>query len=118
MRYLYMSISVIVFALTTSFLYKYYFNDSQYDVLKKSCNDLIAGKKFDNLVELKVENPPIPLMDRGPVKRELLTGITGIDLIYPIGKGQRQLIIGDKKTGKTQICLDAINNQKDKATCR
>jgi len=75
---------------------------------------LIAGKKFDNLVELKVENPPIPLMDRGTVKRELLTGITGIDLIYPIGKGQRQLIIGDKKTGKTQLCLDTIANQKEK----
>nr|MCR5307965.1 F0F1 ATP synthase subunit alpha [bacterium] len=54
------------------------------------------------------------IMDRGAVKRELLTGITGIDLIYPIGKGQRQLIIGDKKTGKTQICLDTIVNQKDK----
>lgn len=77
-------------------------------------NDLIAGKKFDNLVELSVENKPLPLMDRGLVKREMLTGITGIDLIYPIGKGQRQLIIGDKKTGKTQICLDTIVNQKDK----
>ena len=77
-------------------------------------NDLIAGKKFDNLVELSVENRPVPLMDRGLVKREMLTGITGIDLIYPIGKGQRQLIIGDKKTGKTQICLDTIVNQKDK----
>lgn len=77
-------------------------------------NDLIAGKRFDNLIELSIENPPMPLMDRGPVKRELLTGITGIDLIYPIGKGQRQLIIGDKKTGKTQIVLDAIVNQKDK----
>ena len=77
-------------------------------------NDLIAGKKFDNLVELSVENKPFPIMDRGAVKREMLTGITGIDLIYPIGKGQRQLIIGDKKTGKTQICLDTIVNQKDK----
>ena len=77
-------------------------------------NDLIAGKRFDNLIELSIENPPIPLMDRGPVKRELLTGITGIDLIYPICKGQRQLIIGDKKTGKTQIVLDTIVNQKDK----
>lgn len=77
-------------------------------------NDLIAGKRFDNLIELSIENHPMPLMDRGPVKRELLTGITGIDLIYPIGKGQRQLIIGDKKTGKTQIVLDTIVNQKDK----
>ena len=77
-------------------------------------NDLIAGKKFDNLVEFRVENPAIPLMDRGEVKRELLTGITGIDLVYPVGKGQRQLIIGDKKTGKTQLCLDTIVNQKEK----
>ena len=77
-------------------------------------NDLIAGKKFDKLVELPIEGKQIPIMDRGLVKREFLTGITGIDLIYPIGKGQRQLIIGDKKTGKTQLCLDAIVNQKDK----
>ena len=88
--------------------------DSVGKVIDVFGNDLIAGKRFDNLVELKVENPPLPLMDRGLVKREMLTGITGIDLIYPIGKGQRQLIIGDKKTGKTQICLDTIVNQKDK----
>ena len=79
-------------------------------------NDLIADKKFDNLSYISVENKSLPLMDRGLVKREMLTGITGIDLMYPIGKGQRQLIIGDKKTGKTQICLDTIVNQKDKNT--
>lgn len=88
--------------------------DSVGKVIDVFGNDLIAGKKFDNLVELNVENKPLPLMDRGIVKREMLTGLTGIDLIYPIGKGQRQLIIGDKKTGKTQICLDTIVNQKDK----
>ena len=77
-------------------------------------NDLIAGKRFDKLIELPIEGKQVPIMDRGLVKREFLTGITGIDLIYPIGKGQRQLIIGDKKTGKTQICLDAIVNQKGK----
>lgn len=77
-------------------------------------NDLIAGKRFENLIELPIERKQVPLMERGIVKREFLTGITGIDLIYPIGKGQRQLIIGDKKTGKTQLCLDTIVNQKDK----
>ena len=45
--------------------------------------------------------------------RPLLTGIAGIDLMYPIGRGQRQLIIGDKKTGKTQIALDTICNQAE-----
>ena len=77
-------------------------------------NDLIAGKRFDNLVEVPIENEPIPIMDRGLVTREFLTGLTSIDMLYPIGRGQRQLIIGDKKTGKTQIALDAIVNQKDK----
>ena len=103
----------MVFALKKEF--KCLFSlDSIGKVIDVFGNDLIAGKKFDNLVELSVENDPLPLMDRGAVKREMLTGITGIDLIYPIGKGQRQLIIGDKKTGKTQICLDTIVNQKDK----
>lgn len=88
--------------------------DSMGKVIDIFGNDLIAGKKFDNLVEIPIENDPIPLMDRGLVKREFLTGITGIDMLYPIGRGQRQLIIGDKKTGKTQIALDAIVNQKDK----
>ena len=88
--------------------------DSVGKVIDVFGNDLIAGKKFDNLVEISVENNSTSIMDRGPVNRELLTGITGIDLLYPIGKGQRQLIIGDKKTGKTQLCLDTIVNQKDK----
>ena len=77
-------------------------------------NDLIAGKKFDKLAEVKIENKTTPIMDRLAVNEELLTGISGIDLMYPIGKGQRQLIIGDKKTGKTQITLDTIVNQKGK----
>lgn len=88
--------------------------DSMGKVIDIFGNDLIAGKRFDNLVEVPIENEPIPIMDRGLVTREFLTGITGIDMLYPIGRGQRQLIIGDKKTGKTQIALDAIVNQKDK----
>ena len=70
---------------------------------------------FEDAEPIEIENEPIPIMDRGTVKRPLETGIAGIDLIYPIGKGQRQLIIGDKKTGKTQIALDAIANQAGKA---
>jgi len=88
--------------------------DSMGKVIDIFGNDLIAGKRFDNLVEVPIENEPVPIMDRGLVEREFLTGITGIDMLYPIGRGQRQLIIGDKKTGKTQIALDAIVNQKDK----
>ena len=69
---------------------------------------------FEDAAPIEIEKKPIPIMERGTVKRPLLTGIAGIDLCYPIGKGQRQLIIGDKKTGKTQIALDAIVNQKGK----
>ena len=77
-------------------------------------NDLYTQNKFEKLTKIDVETNPIPIMDRGTVNRPLQTGISGIDLIYPIGKGQRQLIVGDKKTGKTQLCLDAIANQHDK----
>lgn len=74
--------------------------------------DLLLGEQFEDLQSIPVETDPIPIMERGTVNRPLYTGIAGIDLIYPIGYGQRQLIIGDKKTGKTQIALDTIVNQK------
>lgn len=76
--------------------------------------DCLLGEKFENLENCPIETPTIPIMERGEVKRPFLTGISGIDLIYPIGYGQRQLIIGDKKTGKTQIALDTIINQKSR----
>ena len=103
----------IVYALKKEF--KCLFSpDSMGKVIDIFGHDLIAGKTFENTVEVPIENRTTPIMDRTLVKREFLTGITGIDLMYPIGRGQRQLIIGDKKTGKTQIALDAIVNQKDK----
>lgn len=74
-------------------------------------HDRMANASFDHVIHIPVERPTIPIMDRRAVKRPLETGIAGIDLIYPIGRGQRQLILGDKKTGKTQIGLDAIVNQ-------
>lgn len=76
--------------------------------------DVMTGKMLEHTEKLQIENPTTPIMDRTSVNRPLETGLSGIDLIYPIGRGQRQLIIGDKKTGKTQIALDTILNQKDK----
>lgn len=76
--------------------------------------DCLIGEKFEKLENCMIETPAIPIMERGEVNRPFYTGISGIDLIYPIGYGQRQLIIGDKKTGKTQIALDTIINQKDR----
>ncbi|MDR2132615.1 MAG: F0F1 ATP synthase subunit alpha [Clostridiales Family XIII bacterium] len=75
--------------------------------------DKLSGNKFENLRQIPAIAPNIPIMDRTSVERPLYTGICGIDLLYPIGRGQRQLIIGDKKTGKTQLALDAIVNRKN-----
>jgi F-type H+-transporting ATPase subunit alpha len=52
------------------------------------------------------------VVDRQPVKEPLQTGIKAIDAMIPIGRGQRELVIGDRQTGKTSICVDAILNQK------
>lgn len=79
-------------------------------------NDKLTNKKFANTIKIPIEQENTKIMDRKEVSRTLETGIMGIDLLYPIGKGQRQLIIGDKKTGKTQLCLDTIANQKNKNT--
>ncbi len=59
---------------------------------------------------LEVQAPGI--VDRQPVKEPMQTGIKAIDAMTPIGRGQRQLIIGDRKTGKTTVALDTIINQK------
>ena len=59
---------------------------------------------------LELQAPSV--IDRQPVKEPLQTGIKAIDSQTPIGRGQRQLIIGDRKTGKTAVCVDTILNQK------
>ncbi|MBE3597017.1 MAG: F0F1 ATP synthase subunit alpha [Hydrogenibacillus sp.] len=59
-----------------------------------------------------VESPAPGVIDRQSVKEPMLTGIKAIDAMIPIGRGQRELIIGDRKTGKTAIAVDAIINQK------
>lgn len=61
-----------------------------------------------------IESPAPGIVDRQPVNTPLETGILAIDSMFPIGRGQRELIIGDRQTGKTSIALDAILNQKGK----
>jgi len=77
------------------------------------------GAPIDGLGEIKglderraLELQAAGVMDRQSVKEPLQTGIKAIDAMTPIGRGQRQLIIGDRKTGKTAIALDTIINQK------
>ncbi len=55
-----------------------------------------------------------PIIDRAPVETPMQTGIAAIDALIPIGRGQRELILGDRQTGKTGIAVDAIINQRDK----
>lgn len=63
---------------------------------------------------LPIERPAADIMDRAPVTVPLQTGIKVVDALIPIGRGQRELILGDRQTGKTAIALDAILNQRDK----
>lgn len=77
------------------------------------------GQPVDGLgpIETKktrpIESPAPGVMDRKSVHEPLQTGIKSIDALIPIGRGQRELIIGDRQTGKTSIAIDTIINQKD-----
>jgi F-type H+-transporting ATPase subunit alpha len=62
---------------------------------------------------LSVEREAPPIMNRAPVTVPLQTGIKAVDALVPIGRGQRELILGDRQTGKTAIALDAILNQRE-----
>jgi len=63
---------------------------------------------------LPIERPAPAIMDRAPVTAPMQTGIKVVDALIPIGCGQRELILGDRQTGKTAIAIDTILNQKDK----
>ncbi len=65
------------------------------------------------LYEMPLERKAPGVIFREPVKEPLQTGIKAIDAMIPIGRGQRELVIGDRQTGKTAICIDTIINQKE-----
>jgi F-type H+-transporting ATPase subunit alpha len=76
------------------------------------------GRPLDGLgpvnstIRLPIERPAAAIMDRAPVEMPLQTGLKVIDALIPIGRGQRELILGDRQTGKTAIALDTILNQR------
>ena len=75
----------------------------------------IDGKGMIAYTErLPIERPAHAIMDRSPVNTPLQTGLKVIDALIPIGRGQRELILGDRQTGKTAIAIDTILNQHDK----
>ncbi len=74
----------------------------------------LDGKGPVNATETRpVEVIASGVAERQPVSEPMQTGIKAVDAMTPVGRGQRELVIGDRKTGKTAICLDAIINQKD-----
>jgi F-type H+-transporting ATPase subunit alpha len=76
------------------------------------------GKPIDGLGDIEAETNRVlelqaaSVVQRQEVREPLQTGIKAIDAMTPIGRGQRQLVIGDRKTGKTAVCVDTIINQK------
>jgi len=94
-------------------------------VLSIPVSDKIIGRVVDSLAKpidgkgkievdkyVPIERDSYGVMDRSPVNQPLQTGIKSIDSMVPIGRGQRELIIGDRATGKTTIAIDTIINQK------
>jgi F-type H+-transporting ATPase subunit alpha len=96
-------------------------------VMDVAVGDALLGRMIDPLgrpldglgrvttsKRLPIERPAAAIMDRAPVMEPLQTGLKVLDALIPIGRGQRELILGDRQTGKTAIALDAIFNQRGK----
>jgi F-type H+-transporting ATPase subunit alpha len=75
---------------------------------------LDANGPVESSERLPIERSATPIMDRAPVTVPLQTGLKVIDALIPIGRGQRELILGDRQTGKTAIAIDTILNQRGK----
>ena len=71
------------------------------------------GKIKGDLFEMPLERKAPGVIFRQPVNEPLQTGIKSVDAMIPIGRGQRELVIGDRQTGKTTVCIDTILNQKE-----
>ena len=77
-------------------------------------NPIDGGEPINSTEFRPIEQPAPGIVDRQPVNVPMETGILAIDSMFPIGRGQRELIIGDRQTGKTSIAIDTILNQKGK----
>ena len=73
---------------------------------------LDGGAAIHTSRRLPIERPAPPIMDRAPVSVPLQSGLKVVDALVPIGRGQRELIVGDRQTGKTSIAIDTILNQR------
>jgi F-type H+-transporting ATPase subunit alpha len=97
------------------------------DVMSAPVGDAILGRVIDptgrpldgagavrGADHWPIERPAPSIMDRAPVETPLQTGIKAIDALIPMGRGQRELILGDRQTGKTAIAIDTIINQRER----
>jgi len=82
-------------------------------IINPLCRPLDGNGPVDSSARLPIERTAPQIMDRAPVTVPLQTGIKVVDALIPIGRGQRELIVGDRQTGKTAIALDTILNQRD-----
>ena len=82
-------------------------------IIDAVANPLDGGGPIRTEETRPVERPAWPIMDRAPVTAPLQTGLKVVDALIPIGRGQRELILGDRQTGKTAIALDTILNQQE-----
>jgi len=82
-------------------------------VVSPLAEPLDGGPNITSRTHYPVERPSYPVIARQAVKQPLQTGITAIDAMIPIGRGQRELIIGDRFTGKTTVAVDTILNQRN-----
>lgn len=81
------------------------------------CRPLDGKSTIKTAQKYRLRRPAPEILQRGPVVRPLETGIKVIDATIPIGRGQRELILGDRQTGKTSIAIDTIINQPDDVIC-
>ncbi len=79
-------------------------------------NPLDGGGAIKTVVTARIEQTAPGVLDRRSVNEPLMTGIAAIDAMVPIGRGQRELIIGDRQTGKTAVVVDTMINQKRQNT--
>jgi len=75
-------------------------------------NPIDSDEPINNIEKYNMENPAPGIIERQTINEPLLTGVRIVDALFPIGRGQRELIIGDRQTGKTAIAIDTIINQK------
>ena len=92
------------------------------NLLGRTINPLGEPLDGDGPYEFETRRPieveAVSIMDRAPVVSPLQTGIKAVDAFTPIGRGQRELILGDRQTGKTAIALDTIINQRERVMNR